>query len=84
MVIDREKNRNNLSITKGGNMILKQVKDFAKSKGINPDKMKKTEIIKTIQRTEGNFDCFGTAAIAEYCDQQGCLWKTDCFNSNSK
>jgi hypothetical protein len=60
-------------------MNLEQVKDIAKSKGINPVKMKKAEIIKTIQRAEGNFDCFGTATDG-YCDQQDCMWRTDCLS----
>jgi hypothetical protein len=59
-------------------MTLKQVKDIAKTKGIKVGNMKKTNIIRTIQRTEGNFDCFGTAS-EEVCDQINCLWKEDCL-----
>lgn len=33
-------------------------------------KYSKKDLIKTIQRKEGNFDCFGTAA--NFCDQQAC------------
>jgi len=29
--------------------------------GIVPDKLSKTDLIKTIQTKEGNFDCFATA-----------------------
>jgi hypothetical protein len=64
----------------GDTITLKAVKDLAKSKGINPGKMKKAEIIKNIQRVEGNFDCFGSAT-AGYCDQQGCLWITICLHT---
>lgn len=60
-------------------MNLTQVKDIAKSKGINIGKMKKAEIIKTIQKAEGNFDCFGTATNG-YCDQYRCLWRADCLS----
>jgi len=61
-------------------MNLEQIKDIAKSKGINSGKMKKAEIIKTIQKAEGNFDCFGTATDG-YCNQQDCLWKIDCLDT---
>lgn len=68
------------SISMGnGKLTFRQIQDIAKSKGINPVKMKKVDIIKTIQRTEGNFDCFGTAT-AGFCDQHGCLWITECLN----
>ena len=59
-------------------MTLKQVKDTAKTKGIKVGNMKKENIIRTIQKTEGNFDCFGTAS-AGVCDQINCLWKEDCL-----
>jgi hypothetical protein len=61
-------------------MDLKKVKDIAKSKGVESGKMKKAEIIKAIQRTEGNFDCFGSASESGYCDQQSCIWRKDCFS----
>ncbi len=66
------------SSTNNGGVILKRIKEIAKSKGINPGKMKKADLIKNIQRTEGNFDCFGTATTG-YCDQQNCFWITECL-----
>jgi hypothetical protein len=59
-------------------MILKQVKDIAKQKSIKTVNMKKEDIIRTIQRDEGNVDCFGTA-MSGFCDQYNCLWRTDCL-----
>jgi hypothetical protein len=59
-------------------MTIKQVKDFAKEKGVKVGNMKKENIIRAIQRSEGNFDCFGTAASGE-CDQTNCLWRNDCL-----
>lgn len=59
-------------------MTLKKVKDIAKTKGIKVGNMKKANIIRTIQKTEGNSDCFGTAS-AGVCDQINCLWKEDCL-----
>jgi len=51
----------------------------AKKLGINPVKMGKTELIRAIQKAEGNFDCFGTAG--DYCDQLGCIWRDDCIKT---
>jgi hypothetical protein len=59
-------------------MTIKQIKENAKSKGIKVGNMKKENIIRAIQRAEGNFDCFGSAS-AGVCDQINCLWKEDCL-----
>jgi len=42
-------------------MELEDVLTIAKSHSINPDKLSKTELIKTIQAGEENFDCYSTA-----------------------
>ena len=60
-------------------MKMEEIRSIAKSHSINPAKLSKTELIKTIQANEGNFDCFATAGSGE-CDQSGCLWREDCFN----
>jgi hypothetical protein len=39
--------------------------------------LSKVELIRRIQRAEGNFDCFGTAK--DYCDQSQCCFKEDCL-----
>ncbi len=59
-------------------MNLKDVKEIAKQKGIKASKMKKEELIRSIQKAEGNFDCFGTAISGE-CSQNDCLWREDCL-----
>lgn len=58
-------------------MLVKEVKEVAKAMGINPGKMKKEELIRTIQTEEGNFACFGTAGGS--CDQMDCRWRDDCL-----
>lgn len=58
-------------------MKLTEVSTIAKSQNIAPGKLSKSELIKTIQRKEGNFDCFATAVGGE-CDQSNCLWRADC------
>lgn len=60
-------------------MKLEQVRAIAKSLGINPGKFKKIELVKQIQITEGNFDCFATACNGT-CDQENCLWREDCLD----
>lgn len=60
-------------------MTLKEVKEKAKPYDIKVSKMKKDEIIRSIQRAEGNFDCFGTA-VSGNCTQTDCLWRQDCLN----
>ena len=36
-----------------------------------------TELIRSIQRAEGNPDCFRRAQ--DYCDQLGCTWRPYCL-----
>ncbi len=59
-------------------MNMADVRSYARSRGVVPGSMRKGELIRTIQRREGNFDCFGTAT-AGICDQIHCLWRSDCF-----
>jgi len=59
-------------------MNLKDIKGIARKQGVKTGKMKKEEIIRAIQRAEGNFDCFGTA-VSSHCSQSGCLWREDCL-----
>lgn len=61
-------------------MKLQEIKNIAKKMGIKAGSMKKTELIRAIQRAEGNFDCFGTAKSGE-CGQINCLWREDCLKS---
>jgi hypothetical protein len=62
-------------------MNIKQISTVAKGLGINPGKIKKADLIRVIQRTEGNFDCFATAYKGE-CDQINCSWRSDCLKSS--
>jgi hypothetical protein len=58
-------------------MTVKQLRDMAKELGIKSSNLRKSELIVSIQRAEGNFDCFGTAD--DYCDQLNCLFREDCL-----
>jgi hypothetical protein len=59
-------------------MNVQEIRDIARGKGLRPGKTPKLELVRLIQATEGNFDCFATATSGE-CDQTGCLWRKDCF-----
>lgn len=61
-------------------MKLEDIRTIAKSRSIKPNHLSKTELIKSIQTDEGNFDCFATANNGE-CDQADCLWREDCFDA---
>jgi hypothetical protein len=39
--------------------------------------LSKAELIRRIQKAEGNFDCFGTAK--GYCDQLQCCFRQECL-----
>jgi hypothetical protein len=59
-------------------MKLQEIKTIARAKGIKTVNMKKPELIRAIQRSEGNFDCYGSATSG-FCDQSNCLWRKDCL-----
>lgn len=55
-----------------------EIEKIAKSLGIaDTETYPKQELIRKIQRCEGNFDCFGR--VKDYCDQEDCLWRKDCL-----
>ncbi|MDD5434626.1 MAG: SAP domain-containing protein [Nitrospira sp.] len=63
-------------------MKAEEIKKIAQKMGV-PAVGPKAEMIKSIQRTEGNFDCFGTA-VGGFCDQTNCLWSADCLKPAKK
>ena len=58
-------------------MKMQEVHLLAKRLGIKSFGRTKSEVIRAIQRKEGNFDCYGTAH--GYCDQEGCLFRSSCL-----
>lgn len=59
-------------------MRLSDVEKKARAIGVKDTwKFSKKDLIKTIQRSEGNFDCFGTAKGS--CTQSVCCWREDCL-----
>ena len=63
-------------------MKMQHVRIMAKQYGINSFGKTKGNLIREIQRAEGNFDCFGT--VVNYCDQSGCIFRSICFNDGKK
>lgn len=64
-------------------MNVQQVREKARSYGIKLGKSRKVDLIKSIQMSEGNFACFGSA-VNNYCDQTSCLWREDCLGSKNR
>ena len=59
-------------------MKMEEIRSIAKSRNINPGKLTKIELIKSIQTGEGSLSCFASAYDG-VCDQMSCLWRNDCF-----
>lgn len=64
-------------------MKLDDIRTIARNKGIKPGKLNKTQLVRNIQREEGNNDCFATT-ISSSCGQTGCLWREDCLTTAQK
>ena len=59
-------------------MRLIEIERKARASGIKDTwKYSQKDLVKAIQRKEGNFDCFGNAG--NYCDQFVCCWRGDCL-----
>jgi hypothetical protein len=59
-------------------MKIPEIREIAKRKGIEPGKLKKTELIRSIQKAEGYSDCYTTPLVHE-CNQVNCFWREDCM-----
>lgn len=59
-------------------MNMRGIKEMAKNMGIRPGRLRKAELVRLIQKTEGNIPCFGTQRV-ENCGEENCLWREDCL-----
>jgi hypothetical protein len=58
-------------------MHMQQIRAIAGGKGVTGSHRNKRDLVRAIQRMEGNFDCFATDP-AGLCDRTDCLWREDC------
>jgi hypothetical protein len=58
-------------------MKLEEIKEIAKQYYIKTIKVKKSDLVRTIQLAEGNEQCFDSGR-ATLCGQDTCLWREDC------
>lgn len=56
---------------------LQEVRKIARRMGIDTRNVTLTELIRAIQRAEGNKDCYLSAQVLT-CEEKGCLWRDDC------
>lgn len=56
-------------------------KEKAKTLGIKPLKKNKVDLIRDVQKREGNSPCF-KSEIAASCGLNNCLWRQDCTNAS--
>jgi len=63
-------------------MKMNEIRALAKTLGINSFGKSKAELIREIQRKEGNFDCYGTAN--SFCDQLECLFRASCLSEKDQ
>ncbi len=58
-------------------MKVDEIREIAKKHNIKAGKMKKADLVRSIQQAEGNEACFETGK-AGVCGQYACLWREDC------
>ncbi len=59
-------------------MNMQGIRGIAKQRGVSSGKLNKIELVRTLQREEGAFDCFAKAYTGD-CDQSDCWWRQDCL-----
>lgn len=59
-------------------MKMKDVQKKAKAMGVTPGKLRKSDLIKSIQSAEGNEQCYQSEGSAN-CEQMDCCWREDCI-----
>ena len=61
-------------------MKMPEIKKKAKGLGITPGKMKKPDLIRTIQQAENCTPCFGSST--GQCQYTDCCFMQDCYKTN--
>lgn len=58
-------------------MNMKEIRELALQKGLRPGRRKKNELIRAIQKIEGNIPCY-MSNLVNHCGQNDCSWRQDC------
>lgn len=59
-------------------MTKKEILGIAAERGMRGvSRLRKADLVRAIQKDEGNYPCFGTAH--GQCDRTDCLWRGDCL-----
>ena len=64
------------------NINFNEIRKMAKGMSISTYRMKKTDMIRAIQRAENNIEYYGTQRVKN-CREDGCLWRNECFSLNN-
>ena len=56
------------------------IRKIASKRGLKVAMLNKLQLIRNIQKDEGNYKCFATPYVHE-CGQMNCLWREDCLNA---
>ncbi len=62
-------------------MKIDEIIKIAKKQGLPSLPKKKADLIRAIQKSENNSECYATA-ISSTCGQDTCLWRTDCVKED--
>jgi len=60
---------------------MKEIRVVAKQRGIKPGKLNKLNLIRLIQKGEGNNECYASTQSSN-CGQITCLWREDCTKAD--
>ena len=58
-------------------MKMTEIKTMADSMGVHAGRKNKRDLVRAIQKAEGNSECFVTGQ-SDTCGQDSCLWRPDC------
>lgn len=58
-------------------MKMQEIRERAKTLGLKSGKMRKLDLVRSIQTEEGNSPCFQEGR--KICDQHDCCWREDCL-----
>jgi hypothetical protein len=61
---------------------MNEIKNKARGLGLNPENLPKMDLVRAIQRAEGNTPCYGRSNNGQ-CPYTDCCFRKDCFKIKS-